>query len=42
MTGFTHFDDKGSARMVDVGAKEATDRVATAEARVLMNSETLT
>lgn len=41
MSGFTHFDDKGSARMVDVGGKEATERVATAEARILMNRETL-
>ena len=41
MPGFTHFDDKGSARMVDVGEKEVTKRTATAEARILMSRETL-
>ncbi|WP_417515155.1 cyclic pyranopterin monophosphate synthase MoaC [Minwuia sp.] len=41
MAGFTHFDESGSARMVDVGDKEATSRVATAEARILMSAETL-
>ncbi|MFT6559350.1 cyclic pyranopterin monophosphate synthase MoaC [Sneathiella sp.] len=40
MAGFTHFDDKGSAHMVDVGNKEITERSATATARVLMLPET--
>ncbi|MCP3993879.1 MAG: cyclic pyranopterin monophosphate synthase MoaC [bacterium] len=35
--GFTHLDDQGNARMVDVGAKGATARVATAEALVAMS-----
>jgi len=29
----THFDDTGNARMVDVGAKDVTERVAVARAR---------
>src|SRR5215510_12645526 len=33
----THFDAKGAAHMVDVGAKEATHRVATASGRIAMN-----
>lgn len=37
----THFDDKGNAHMVDVGAKPETERVAVAEARVLMQAATL-
>lgn len=37
----THFDDSGEARMVDVGAKEATWRVAVARGRILMQSQTL-
>lgn len=41
MTGFTHFDEKGNARMVDVGGKEATERVATAKGSVLMRQETI-
>ena len=41
MSGFTHFDAAGSARMVDVGAKPVTDREATAAARVVMRPETL-
>ncbi|WP_169545572.1 cyclic pyranopterin monophosphate synthase MoaC [Sneathiella aquimaris] len=40
MAGFTHFDDKGSAHMVDVGNKDITERSATATARVLMLPET--
>jgi cyclic pyranopterin phosphate synthase len=36
----THLDPSGSARMVDVGAKEPTDRVARAEALVRMSPET--
>lgn len=37
----THFDGEGRAVMVDVGGKEATARVAEAEARVVMKPETL-
>ena len=37
----THFDAEGRAHMVDVGAKPVTDRVATAEGRVVMTLETL-
>jgi cyclic pyranopterin phosphate synthase len=36
----THIDDDGAARMVDVGAKDVTERVAVAEARVRMSPET--
>ncbi len=35
-TKFTHFDDAGNARMVDVGTKVETMRVATAEGRISM------
>ena len=38
--GFTHFDESGAARMVDVGGKPETDRAATATALVRMNPET--
>lgn len=38
---FTHFNDEGRARMVDVSDKGITDRVATAEGRVVMKPETL-
>jgi cyclic pyranopterin phosphate synthase len=38
---FTHFDAAGNAAMVDVSAKPATDRTATAQARVVMQPETL-
>lgn len=37
---FTHLDDKGQARMVDVGAKAVTARVAVAEAVVRLSPET--
>jgi cyclic pyranopterin phosphate synthase len=37
----THLDKKGEARMVDVSAKAATDRVAIAEGKVVMTSATL-
>lgn len=37
----THFDQAGRARMVDVGAKEETERVATATGRVTMQPETV-
>lgn len=36
-TGLTHFDAAGNARMVDVGGKQETERVATAEGRVTMS-----
>lgn len=39
---FTHFDDRGGSRMVDVGEKDVTVRTATAAARVLVSRETLT
>ena len=38
----THFDAAGRARMVDVGAKDATRRVAVASGRVAMRAETVT
>jgi cyclic pyranopterin monophosphate synthase len=41
MSRLTHFDRDGNAVMVDVGAKEETERVATAAGRVLMQRETL-
>jgi cyclic pyranopterin phosphate synthase len=36
----THFDAGGSARMVDVGAKAATHRVAVASGRIIMQPAT--
>lgn len=41
MAEFTHFNESGRARMVDVSAKNSTERVATAQATVLMQPETL-
>ncbi|HYM01885.1 MAG TPA: cyclic pyranopterin monophosphate synthase MoaC [Stellaceae bacterium] len=41
MSGFTHFDDKGAAVMVDVSAKPETERVAVAGGSVLMEKATL-
>lgn len=38
----THIDEEGSARMVDVGAKDATARRAVAGARLRMSPETAT
>jgi cyclic pyranopterin phosphate synthase len=38
--GLTHVDDAGRARMVDVGEKEVTRRVALARGRVRMRPET--
>ena len=40
MADFTHFNDQGRARMVDVGEKDVTHREAVAAARVLVNRET--
>ena len=37
---FTHFDSEGNARMVNVGDKEITRRVAVAAGRVLVNENT--
>jgi cyclic pyranopterin phosphate synthase len=36
----THFDEKGSAHMVDVGTKPSTHRVAVASGRILMQPAT--
>lgn len=41
MTDLTHLDAQGKARMVDVSNKRVTRRVATAQARVTMQPETL-
>ncbi len=41
MSGLTHFDESGSASMVDVGSKSATRRSATASAFVKMRPEIL-
>ncbi len=40
MGDFTHFDDQGRARMVDVGEKLPTRRTAVAGARVFVNENT--
>lgn len=40
MADFTHFNDEGRAKMVDVGSKQETERVAVAAGRVLVNSRT--
>ncbi|MDO5132207.1 MAG: cyclic pyranopterin monophosphate synthase MoaC [Eubacteriales bacterium] len=37
---FTHFDERGRARMVNVGEKDITRRTAVAEGRVLVNRQT--
>ena len=41
MAEFTHFNAAGRARMVDVSEKVESSRTATAQARVLMQPETL-
>ena len=41
MSGFTHFDDKGQAHMVDVSDKDQTERIATARGSIIMQPETL-
>lgn len=41
MGDLTHFDERGQARVVDVGAKPETHRRAVAHGRVRMQSETL-
>ena len=40
MEDFTHFNDKGRARMVDVSEKAETARIAVAFGRVLVNADT--
>ena len=39
MSDLTHLDDKGAARMVDVGGKAPTRRVAIAEGRIVMSAQ---
>jgi len=41
MTEFTHLDERGAARMVDVTAKAVTVRTATAHGRVLVSAEVI-
>ena len=41
MNPLTHFDDAGASRMVDVGAKPPTQRVAVASGRIRMEPATL-
>ena len=41
MSELTHLDESGAARMVDVGAKAVTERVAVATAGVTMKADTL-
>jgi cyclic pyranopterin phosphate synthase len=41
MSNLTHFDERGNARMVDVGDKDVTERLATAKASVIMQPATL-
>jgi cyclic pyranopterin phosphate synthase len=41
MSDFTHFDESGASRMVDVGGKDITRREARASALVRMQPETL-
>jgi len=40
MSSFTHIDDQGRVRMVDVTAKEATLRIAAAQAVITMSRDT--
>ncbi|MGE4484272.1 MAG: cyclic pyranopterin monophosphate synthase MoaC [Oscillospiraceae bacterium] len=40
MSDFTHFNDKGRSKMVDVGYKDVTERTAIAAGRVILNSKT--
>ena len=39
MSGFTHLDESGAARMVDVTATDVTARTATATGRVDLSAE---
>lgn len=38
---FTHFDDAGNARMVDVSEKNVTERTATAVGSILVSSDVI-
>ena len=38
MAGLTHLDEQGNARMVDVGGKAETQRVAIASGRIRMGA----
>lgn len=40
MGDFTHFNEEGRAKMVDVGSKEETVRAAVAAGRIIVNAET--
>ena len=40
MSDFTHFNEQGRAKMVDVGEKPVSQRVAVAAGRVLVNAHT--
>ena len=40
MSDFTHFNEQGRAKMVDVGEKPVSQRTAVAAARVLVNDQT--
>jgi len=40
-TGLTHLDEQGNARMVDVGSKPHTERVAIAQAGIALSPATL-
>ena len=41
MTDLTHLDESGAARMVDVGGKQTTQRVAVASGLITMSAEAL-
>lgn len=41
MSEFTHFNESGRARMVDISAKDSTERLATVQAKVLLLPEAL-
>ncbi len=42
MSELTHFNETGEAQMVDIGAKDATHRIAVAEGTIRMQDRTLT
>jgi len=39
MSEFTHLNERGDARMVDVSGKDVSVRTATARGRVIVNAE---
>lgn len=39
--GFNHFDENGNAVMVDVSAKEITERIAVASGKIHVNREVM-